>query len=190
MAPAPVRPAPPQVRPVPTAIGFSLERDGEVWAVSWGGAVFRVQDSRGLQILAQLVSHPGQEFHVTDLSAPGGASGHVEDAGEVLDQEAIASYRRRLEEVKDELDEAERWNDEGRQGRLREEMEILAAELSRAVGLGGRRRKAASSSEKARVNVKRRLSHAIGKIAEHSPGLGAHLDWAVKTGVFCSYRPG
>ena len=190
MAPAPVRPAPPQVRPVPTAVGFSLERDGEVWAVSWGGAVFRVQDSRGMQILAHLVSHPGQEFHVTDLSAPGGAPGHVEDAGEVLDADAIASYRRRALEVKEELEEAERWNDEGRQVRLREEMEFLAAELGRAVGLGGRRRKAGSSSERARVNVKRRLSHAIGKIAEHSPGLGAHLEWAVRTGVFCSYRPG
>ena len=189
MAAPPARPAPPQVRPLPTAVGFSLARDGEVWAVSWGGAVFRIQDSRGMQILAHLVSHPGREFHVTDLSAPGGAPGHVEDAGEMLDPEAIASYRRRLEEVRDELDEAERWNDEGRQGRLREEMEFLAAELGRAVGLGGRRRKAASSSEKARVNVKRRLSHAIGKIAEHSPGLGAHLEWAVKTGVFCSYRP-
>jgi uncharacterized membrane protein len=177
------------VRPVPTAVGFSLERDGDVWAVSWGGSVFRIQDSRGMQILAHLVSHPGREFHVTDLSAPGGAPGHLEDAGEMLDPEAIASYRRRLEEVREELDEAERWNDEGRQARLREEMEFLAAELGRAVGLGGRRRKAASSSEKARVNVKRRLSHAIGKIAEHSPGLGAHLDWAVKTGVFCSYRP-
>jgi tetratricopeptide (TPR) repeat protein/DNA polymerase III delta prime subunit len=189
MAPPPARPSPPQVRPVPTAVGFSLERDGDVWAVSWGGSVFRIQDSRGMQILAHLVSHPGREFHVTDLSAPGGAPGHLEDAGEMLDPEAIASYRRRLEEVREELDEAERWNDEGRQARLREEMEFLAAELGRAVGLGGRRRKAASSSEKARVNVKRRLSHAIGKIAEHSPGLGAHLDWAVKTGVFCSYRP-
>jgi hypothetical protein len=191
MTPAPpARPEPPQVRPVPTAIGFSLERDGEVWAVGWGGSLFRVQDSRGMQILAHLVAHPGQEFHVTDLSAPAGAPGHVEDAGEVLDQEAIASYRRRLEEVKEELDEAERWNDEGRQSRLREEVEFLAAELGRAVGLGGRRRKAGSSSEKARVNVKRRLSHAIGKIAEHSSGLGAHLEWAVKTGLFCSYRPG
>jgi tetratricopeptide (TPR) repeat protein len=190
LAPAPARPAPPQVRAVPTAIGFSLERDGEVWAASWGGAVFRLQDSRGMQILAHLIAHPGQEFHVTDLSAPGGAPGHVEDAGEVLDQEAIASYRRRLEEVREELDEAERWNDEGRQGRLREEMEFLAAELGRAVGLGGRRRMAGSSSEKARVNVKRRLTHAIGKISELSPGLGAHLEWAVKTGVFCSYRPG
>jgi len=188
MAPAPARPSPPISQPLPVAVGFSLARDGEVWAVSWGGSVFRLQDSRGMQILAHLVSHPGQEFHVTDLSAPGGAPGHLEDAGDHLDPEAIASYRRRLEEVREELDEAERWNDEGRQARLREEMEFLAAELGRAVGLGGRRRKAASSSEKARVNVKRRLSHAIGKIAEHSPGLGAHLEWAVKTGVFCSYR--
>ena len=189
MAPPLARPSPSITQSVPVAVGFSLAREGEVWAVSWGGSVFRLQDSRGMQILAHLVSHPGQEFHVTDLSAPGGAPGHLEDAGEMLDQVAIASYRRRLEEVKQELDEAEEWNDQGRQERLRQEVDFLAAELGRAVGLGGRRRKAASSSEKARVNVKRRLSHAIGKITEHSPGLGAHLEWAVKTGVFCSYRP-
>jgi hypothetical protein len=127
---------------------------------------------------------------VTDLLAPSGERGLVEDAGELLDGEAVAQYRRRLTDLKEELDEAERWSDLGRADRLREEMEFLAGELSRAVGLGGRRKRAASTSERARVNVQRRLRHAIDKIAEHSAGLGKHLEWAVRTGHFCGYYPG
>ena len=62
------------------------------------------------------------------------------------------------------------------------------AELARAVGLGGRDRKAASTAERARLNVTRALRSAIRNIAEVVPPLGRHLDAAVRTGVFCCYE--
>jgi hypothetical protein len=57
------------------------------------------------------------------------------------------------------------------------------------VGLGGRDRRAASSAERARVNVTRAIRAALGRIAEHSPALGRHLEATVRTGTFCSYVP-
>lgn len=174
---------------VPSAPGFALRRDGDVWVVDGGEAPLRLKTSRGIEILARLVEAPDRELHVTDLAAPAGERGLVEDAGEVLDAEAIASYRRRRDELQEELAEAEEWNDAGRAARVREELELLAAELSRAVGLGGRRRRAASTTERARINVQRRLSHAIKQIAEQSPSLGRYLEWTVQTGQFCAYRP-
>jgi hypothetical protein len=177
--------APPSL---PVAPAFALTCEGEYWAIACGDTVFRLRDSRGLQILARLVSEPDREFHVTDLLAPAGAQGLVEDSGEVLDARARADYRERLAALRDELAQAEDWNDQGRVARLREEMEFLAAELARGVGLGGRARRAGATSEKARINVRRRLLDTIEKIAEHSPALGQHLTWALKTGNFCVYR--
>jgi hypothetical protein len=68
-------------------------------------------------------------------------------------------------------------------------MDALAEELSRAIGLGGRARRAGSAAERARVNVQKRLRAAIGHIAKALPELGRHLAWAVKTGSYVSYDP-
>jgi hypothetical protein len=173
--------------PIPAEPTFSLTLEGEVWTITCGDKVFRLKDSKGLQILSQLVTHSGREFHVTDLVAPAGEAGHLEDAGEVLDREAAAQYRQRAKDLQDELREAEGWGDAGRVARLREELDFLASELSRGLGLGGRSRKASSSAEKARVNVQRRLKDAIQRITEQRAALGQHLERAVKTGTFCSY---
>jgi len=186
-AASPAAVAPEIAAPLPAVPTFSLALEGEVWAITCGDKVFRLKDSKGLQILAELVAHPGREFHVTDLVAPAGEAGHVEDAGEVIDRAAAAQYRQRAKDLQEELREAEQWGDAGRVGRLREELEFLAAELARGLGLGGRARKASSSAEKARVNVQRRLKDAIQRIAEQHPVLGQHLERAVKTGTFCSY---
>lgn len=62
-------------------------------------------------------------------------------------------------------------------------------ELSRAVGLGGRDRRAASAAERARLNVTRVLRAAIARVEAALPALGAHLDRSVRTGIFCAYEP-
>jgi tetratricopeptide (TPR) repeat protein len=182
--------APPPVSspPLRGAPPFQLSRDGELWLIE-ADATFRLRPSRGLEILARLVARPRQEHHVCDLIAPAGEPGHVEDAGEVLDARAIAAYKQRLEDLREAEAEATSHHDLGRASRAREEIEALADELARAVGLGGRRRKASSTAEKARVNVRQRLLDAITRIEEHSPALGKHLRQAVRTGTFCRYDP-
>jgi hypothetical protein len=68
-------------------------------------------------------------------------------------------------------------------------MEFLARELSGAVGLGGRDRKAASTSERARVKVTRAIRTALKRVGDHDAGLGRELDSTVRTGTFCAYEP-
>ena len=46
---------------------------------------------------------------------------------------------------------------------------------------------AAGASERARVNVQRRLKDAIARIAEADPVLGAFLGKAVRTGTYCRF---
>src|SRR5262249_307498 len=117
------------------------------------------------------------------------SQGGLTDAGDVLDPQAKAAYKRRLAELRAELEEAQAFNDLGRSARAQEEIDFLVRELARAVGLGARSRKAASPHERARVNVTRAIKSAIDKIGKNHPSLGQHLTQAIKTGTFCLYTP-
>ena len=110
-------------------------------------------------------------------------------AGELLDPAARDAYKRRLEDLRDALDEAQRFNDLERAARAEQEIAFLTDELARTVGLGARSRTAAGAAERARVNVTRTIGAVVKKIAAGSPALGQHLTAAVRTGYFCSYAP-
>jgi tetratricopeptide (TPR) repeat protein len=186
-----------------------FRKDGEYWTIAYKGSECRLKDGLGLRYLARLLQYPGQEFIASELVAAvhgwhgtpastgvprGGADSPASvaglgDAGEILDAEAKGAYKRRLHELREELEEAQAFHDVGRTERLQEEADVLARELATAVGLGGRSRRAASHVERARQNVTRRVKLAIRKIAEHNPALGRHLMATVKTGTFCSYVP-
>jgi hypothetical protein len=177
---------------------FAFLREGEYWSVTYGGSTFRLKDSLGLNYLVRLLEQPGREIHVLDLTgerAAGGAGAGVNeaidtgDAGELLDDEARRAYRRRLEDLEETVAEAESFGDAARAARAREEIEMLGAELGRAVGLGGRARRAGGAAERARSAVQRRIKNAIERIADHSPPLGALLTRTVRTGNYCVYRP-
>jgi tetratricopeptide (TPR) repeat protein len=177
-----------------------FRREGEYWSVAFSGEAFRLRDTKGLGYMASLLAQPGREIHVLDLVGvdsgertanreEGLEVSRLGDAGDVLDPEARAAYRRRLEELSEELDEAASWNDPERSFRAREEMDFLTKELAGAEGLGGRSRRSASASERARVNVTRAIRTAIAHVEENDPELGRHFDTSVRTGTFCSYAP-
>jgi hypothetical protein len=177
------------ILPVVDAIAFELRRSGDTWTLSRAGREVHLKDLRGLQILARLLAEPGHEIHCTELVATEAGVADLGDSGELLDREAKAAYRRRLEDLREDLEEAEGHHDVGKAERIRTEMEALTQELSRAVGLGGRDRRAGAAAERARTAVQRRVREALRRIADHDAELGRHLDWAVHTGAFCSYDP-
>jgi hypothetical protein len=77
-------------------------------------------------------------------------SWHSADAGVVLDATARAAYRRRLADVRDELEEAPAYGDLGRTDRLRAQMEFLTEQLASAMGIGGVARRIGGPSERGR----------------------------------------
>ena len=89
--------------------------------------------------------------------------------------------------MREGLREAKAFNDLGRVERLQREMDFLLQELAAATGPGGRLRKAASITERARQNVTRAIRAAIERIAEHGPALARHLEKTIETGSTCSY---
>ena len=111
------------------------------------------------------------------------------DAAPILDGKVRADYGRRLDELRSELEEAERSNDPGRANRARCETEFITGELAAAIGLGGRDRTATSDAERARLAVTKRIKAALAKIRQANPALASHLTAAITTGYFCCYAP-
>jgi tetratricopeptide (TPR) repeat protein len=169
-----------------------FRREGDYWLVVFDGRTVRVRDLKGMHYLARLLADPGREFHVLDLvAAEKGRSEAVVggDAGEMLDTTAKEAYRRRLAEIEEDAEQAEADGDADRAAQAAAERDFLVQELSRAVGLGGRARRAGSMSERARAAVTRALRQSMARVGQHHPQLGEHLDRTIRTGTYCSYLP-
>jgi hypothetical protein len=172
-----------------------LHRDGRWWTVSLGATSVRLADTKGLRYLAELVASPGRERHALDLvdlvegvGRDGPARRALGDAGPVLDAAARTAYRRRIEELRAECDEALAAENPDRAEALAAELDLLVVQLAQAFGLGGRDRRAASAVERARLNVTRAIRSAIAKLLEALPEAGATLDRGVRTGTYCRYE--
>ena len=189
--------------PMPSAAGEPatlFRREGDYWTVAFAGKVVRMRDAKGLGYLARLLRHPHREFHVlellggdarrgNDVAREDGLVAATADAGVVLDEPAKHAYRERIAELEAEIEQARRWNDPERTARVEGELDALTRELAGALGLGGRDRRAASESERARVSVTKALRGAVRRLEDHHPELGRHLSLAVHTGTFCTYDP-
>lgn len=192
------RPPPPVARDARETENI-FRREGDYWSVAFEGHIAHLRDMTGVRYLAQLLANPGREFHVLDLvgllqGAPAETAHVVEpglrcrdasDAGEMLDPRAKEAYRRRLTEIEDDLEEARALGDASRVEQATAERDFL----SRAVGLGGRDRRAGSAAERARASVTRAIRQAMGRIRAHHPPLAAHLERAIRTGTYCAYLP-
>lgn len=167
-----------------------FQRDGESWRLAFAGREVRVRHGKGLRDLAVLLTVPGRAVPVGDLVAlDGGRLPPGAGTGEIIDARARAAYRTRLAELREDLDEAERFNDSERAARLKVEIDALINELAAATGLGGRSRQANDPTERARKAVTRRIRHTIRGLAAQHPELASHLEHSIRTGRSCSYTP-
>jgi tetratricopeptide (TPR) repeat protein len=187
----------------PVASVNVFRREGDYWSVSFEGHTVHMRDLKGMRYLARLLADPGREYHVLDLvAAETGSDAQADsshaaglprsalgDAGESLDAQAKDAYRRRLAEVEDDIEQARAIGDAERAAQADTEREFLVQELARAFGLGGRDRRAASASERARAAVTRAVRQAMTRVAEHHPQLGQHLSRTIRTGTYCAYVP-
>jgi len=172
----------------PTDDAFTLE--GDYWTLAFGGTICRLRDSKGLRHIAELLRRPGEPIAATVLAVPDAGEGADRgDAGPALDRAAREQYRRRLDDLRDTLAEAERFADRGQADAAREEIAFLTQELAAGVGLGGRERRVGSAAERARLTVTKRIRDALARVEASHPALGRHLAGAIKTGQLCVYEP-
>src|SRR5436309_12043455 len=98
-------------RPVLRALEESVFiRQGDYWTIRYQGDVAILKATRGLDCLSYLLGHPTRDVHVSelhgtpmDLQVPA----FFQDAGPILDSQAKAEYKRRIDELRNDLEEAE-----------------------------------------------------------------------------------
>jgi hypothetical protein len=183
--------SPPQTAGVPTG----PERvhlhptPGGLWLVGAEASATALRELRGFGYLRELVRRPG--LPVVALDLVGGGSGVVSESGlgELVDEQALHAYRKRLRELEQEIAEADEWSDLGRLEAARTERDALLDEIGRSTGLGGRPRTTGSSQERARVAVKKAISAALDRIATVDEPLALRLRNDIHTGLSCTYQP-
>ncbi|MFC7305816.1 ATP-binding protein, partial [Streptomyces monticola] len=183
-------------RPPPaelTPCAYEFRFDGAVWTLTYEGRTTPMPDAKGLRDLRRLLSRPGADIPAVQLLAPEGGAEVIAASGmggdPVLDDEAKRQYRRRLDQLDEEIDRAAATGDAGRAARHEKERAALLAELRTAAGLGGRARRLGDEAERARKAVTARIRDTIRRLDSRHPELAAHLRESVSTGLTCAYRP-
>jgi len=188
---------------LPTHEASLFLRQNDYWTIRYHGHAALLKSTRGLHYLAVLLRAPGREFHVRELlarpmdistpaaavAAAGCVTGGLYAGVPVLDAHAKAEYKCRVNDLRQDLNQAKRFNDPQRETEVQNELHAIADHLASAVGLGGRDRKTSSDAERARSAVTKCIKKAVQKIGEAIPSLGYHLAARIKTGYFCSYHP-
>jgi tetratricopeptide (TPR) repeat protein len=183
----PVSKAANEASPLPS---WTMRREAGAWRIDHAGRSSLVPALRGMSMLAKLVENPDAEVHSLELVSGAPVSDRIAgDAGVHLDEQARNSYQRRARELTELIDDLDQRGAVERADAARSELDALRKELARAVGLGGRSRRAGAAAERARISAQRRIREAIAKIREVDAELADHLDRTVQTGIFCLYAP-
>lgn len=190
-----LRPGAPRRRPpveeLPCA-SHEFRRQGEMWVVTFAGEKTFLKAGLGPAYIAYLLASPRKSISALDLHTA--ASGRkvrprMGSAGERADVKARSDVRERCRELQEELAEARRNCDEGREELLLAEVEKLAGYLAEVEGLGGRGRRASDDADRIRRSVFQAIRRTIRALEQHLPDAARHLDGAVRTGLFVSYEP-
>lgn len=191
--------APPDPRAVPPASPTSQHdnifvRRGQGWDVRYaGGATCLLLPSKGADYLQLLLGRPGVPMSAIDMACQV-ARHHQKlamgNAGDMADEDALASYHARCLELKADMEKAERQEEPDELDRLRQEHAALLAEINAATGLGGRLRRAVDDRERIRKAVGNAIRRAIKEIASFDQGLAKHLTHPVlRCGMSPCYSP-
>jgi hypothetical protein len=127
-------------------------RKHDYWKIRYHGHTAFLKSARGLYYIAFMLHDPGREFHVMELLDRGmdvlSLTAGVAADGLVrrglyatipfLDAKAKAQLKSRLNDLRQELNEAERFNDFYRRAQAQNELQEIAEYLASAVGVGGR----------------------------------------------------
>jgi hypothetical protein len=165
-------------------------RKHDYWIIRYQGHTAFLKSARGLYYLAVMLHDPARELNLASaVAANGCVRGGLYATIPVLDAKAKAELKSRLNELRQDLNEAERFHDFQRKTQAQNELQAIAEYLASAVGLGGRDRNTSSDAERARSAVTKCIKKAIQNIGDAIPSLGCHLAARIKTGYFCSYNP-
>ena len=163
----------------------SFLKENETWQISFEGKRVFIPEVKGFVDMAKLIETPEKEYHCTSLFG----AGVMSMAEPVFDDKAKQSYKKKIEDLQEEIKLCEDHSNFERAAELQQEYSELVDHLSISLGIGGKTRKANDPMDKIRSAVTWRIRNAIQKIEKSHPALGKHFTNSIKTGLFCSYCP-
>jgi len=172
-------------------VGNIFQRRGEIWQMSFEGETKYFKDSVGIGYIARLLIQPHKIISaVTLLAARAGIDPLVATgtSGEGLDAQARKEMGQRFRDVQEDLEEARRNNDIGRQEKAEKEMEALTVQLANAFDHRGRPRQQ-TDADKVRKSVSEAVRRDIERITAEHPMLGRHLTASIFSGADFRYTP-
>ncbi|MEW9528586.1 hypothetical protein [Microbispora sp. NPDC049125] len=171
----------------------TVQRRGRRWEIELDGRTALVDHSVGMGHLAVLLANPGQEIPAADLAAgpglPATTPALAASPQSMLDGLAKRDYKRRLADLRHEIEQLEWMDEQERAAVLRAEFDWLVDELTVATGTSGRQRELAGPDERARIAVGKAIRRALARVAQADAVIGEELRATVQTGLRCSYRP-
>ena len=154
-----------------------FRREGDYWSVVFEGRTVRVRDLKGMRYLAQLLAHPGREFHVLDLV--GAETGQrMALRGRGRGPRRAGQDRLPPPPCRDRRRHRAGARPRGRRaGSASRRRARLPGSGAGPRGRPGRSRPAGGIRLRARaIRCHARVRQAIARIGEHHPQLGEHLD--------------
>ena len=165
-----------------------VDSDGPttLWCVGREGAIRTVPTMQGLQYVRLLLESPGVDVPAVELSAAVSGTPVVEEAGALVDQQALTAYRRRVRELDEAIERAEAGADQELTGRLRAERDQVIAD-ARSGGMTAQR--GGTQPERTRIAVRQAITAALARLELHDGEVAQALRATIRTGSSCRYEP-
>ena len=168
-----------------------FRNEGNFWTLTFSGQTVRLRNQRGLTYLANLVSQPYVKIHAALLRANTTDSKAIQPfkGDEVLDKQAMETFKTRYDDLCSELQEAQSNNDPVRQNQIQDERAALGREVTGAIGLGQRQRRMGDEADKIRKAVCMAITRTLTVLDKKHPSLARHLEDAIQMGQVLIYNP-
>ena len=178
---------------------YVFRKKGAAWIVRYaGGEDFILSASKGAAYLQTLLTNPRTAMSVIDLVlgvARAPTEFQLGNAGEATDEQALAAYAAKYQELKEELTEAERYADQGLapirpKSDITQEMTVLYQQIQKDTGLGGKIRRVSDDRERVRKAFLASVRRTRDEIARYDKRLAEHLKPPrLRCGWFPRYDP-
>ncbi len=191
-APGPVPSVPASPLPPDEERQYVFRRDGEVWQVRFRNEKGGFPHMEGFKYIAELLCKLNKPVSALTLCGSSDSLDHAHDPQTVLDEQARADYRSRIQELGEEIVRETNANNHNRVKELEEERAFFLKELGSSQGLGGRARTLGSAgpAERAADAIRKAIKRACDKLRERMPELDRHLERSIRhEGNSFAYRP-
>lgn len=171
---------------------YFLRQRGEGWQLRFAGhEVQWLRPAIGYAYLRELLEFPNRRFSVSQLLVAVHGDKAVlplSDGGKDLDAQAKKAYAIRLQELDEELEEAQKMNDIGVAKNLGNERAQLLEQVKKA-GFRGTAKRSNSDLNNIRNSVCNAINRALTTIKKYEPSAFDHLKPAISTGFSIVYQP-